>query len=75
MVVLLEHDSLAVFEQRFIKLHLPRGQRRRVVAGLEFEQRVLAAEVVDPQVSLDGEAQYRGGHGLVVVVHLADVPQ
>ena len=75
MVVLLQDDAPAVPEQCLVELPLARSERRRVRAGLELEQGVLATEVVDPQVPFDGEAQYGSRQGLVVVVHLPDITQ
>ena len=72
---MLKHDAPAVLEQCLVEFRFAGRERRRVDPGLEFEKRVLAAQVVDPQVAFDRQAEYGARHGFVVVVHLPDVAQ
>ena len=75
MVVLLEHDTIATLEECAIEFRLAGRESRRLRTRVELEQRMFTAEVVNPEVALDRQAQYGGRHCLVVVVHLPDITE
>ena len=73
MILVVENDDIAIFEQRVVQFSFASGKWYGTVAGIYAQQGMIVVVLGDSQVTFDSQADDRGRERGIVVIHLFDV--
>ena len=73
VILVIEDDYIALFEQCVVQLSFAGGKWRWIVAKIDSQQGMLVTVLVYPQIALDRQADDRRRERRIVIMHLFDV--